>query len=76
VVGVPDRQRGEVLVAFVVLEDGSPATVEQIRQFCGGRLAAHMVPASVRFVADLPRNASGKLLRTTLREEASAPQVT
>ena len=55
---------GEAVAAFVVLR--AAATGEELREWCRGRLAPHEVPKRVTVVAELPRNAAGKLLRTRL----------
>ena len=69
VIGVPDARWGEVGRAVVVLHDGVDASGSDLLEHVGGRLARYKVPASVVFVEALPHNASGKLMRKTLREE-------
>jgi acyl-coenzyme A synthetase/AMP-(fatty) acid ligase len=64
VVGEPDADWGEAVVAFVVLR--GPATEDALREWCRGRLAPHEVPKRVTVVQELPRNAAGKLVRTRL----------
>ena len=71
VVGVPDERWGEVGRALVVLRDGAAATPEEILCFLDGRLARYKIPRTVVVVDTLARNASGKLLRRTLREQAA-----
>jgi fatty-acyl-CoA synthase len=71
VVQVSANERGEVVVAFVVLSAGSEATEEDVLAFGRRHLAPHQVPASVRFVDRLPRNSVGKLIRAQLRAAAS-----
>ena len=66
--GVPDRVFGEVPRAAVVLRPGKSAEEEEIRAFCAGRLADYKVPTKVRFLAELPKNANGKILKRALRE--------
>ncbi|GHF19512.1 acyl-CoA synthetase [Amycolatopsis deserti] len=66
VVGVPDERLGEVGKAFVV---GAGLTAEQVIGFCRERLANYKVPRLVQFVDELPRNASGKVLKRLLTEE-------
>ncbi len=66
--GVPDRIFGEAPRAAIVLRPGRTATGEEIRAFCSQRLADYKVPARVRFLAELPKNANGKILKRALRE--------
>lgn len=67
VVGVPHPVYGEVPKAFVVLKEGKQSTEEAILSYCGEQLAKYKVPAEVEFMEELPRNASGKVLKHTLR---------
>ena len=68
VIGVPDEQWGESVKAVVQLRAGMSATAEELIAFCGARLAGYKKPRSVDFVAELPRDAAGKLLKRTVRE--------
>ncbi len=68
VVGVPEDQWGQVPIAFVKLRDFTPLTESELKTFCSSRLARYKIPAHVRFVESLPRNAAGKLLRRALLE--------
>jgi O-succinylbenzoic acid--CoA ligase len=70
VVGSPDELWGAVPVAFVVLRVGADTGTEDLRAYCAARLARYKVPAAVRVVPELPRTASGKLLRRNLRQGA------
>lgn len=67
-VGVPDRKWGEAVKAFIVRADGNSATAEEIIAFARTRIAPFKCPKSIEFVASLPRNASGKILKRQLRE--------
>ncbi len=64
VVGVPDDQFGQRLAAFVVRRPGGSIDADGVRSFVASRLARHKVPRDVNFVDELPRNATGKLLRS------------
>lgn len=66
VIGVPDKLYGEEVAAFVVLKNGMSATEEELIAFCRARLADYKCPKSVRFVADIPKGATGKLLKREL----------
>jgi O-succinylbenzoic acid--CoA ligase len=67
VVGVPHERWGQVPVAVVVLRPGAVTTAEELIEFCRGRLAGYKTPHSVTFIAALPRNAAGKLVRAEVR---------
>jgi len=62
----PDPEWGEAVVATIVLCDGAAATPEELRAHCAARLARFKVPKEVAFARELPRTASGKLLRRHL----------
>jgi acyl-CoA synthetase (AMP-forming)/AMP-acid ligase II len=66
VVGVPDARWGEAVKAFIVLKAGMQCTEEELIAFCKTRLASYKKPRHVEFVAALPRNASGKVLKQHL----------
>jgi o-succinylbenzoate---CoA ligase len=61
--GRPDPRWGEAVAARVVLKPGAEAAEADLRQFCAGRLPGFKTPKAIEFVAELPRTASGKLLR-------------
>lgn len=69
VVGLPDDRWIEAITAFVVLKDGVQLTAEEVQAHVKRRLADFKVPKAVEFVAELPRNQSGKLLKRELRRE-------
>ena len=68
VVGVPDEYRGEVVKAFVSLKQGESATEEDLIAFCKERMAAYKYPRQIEFIEDLPKTATGKILRRELRD--------
>ena len=68
VVGVPDERMGEVGKAYVVRAAGSSLTEEDVIAFAKERLANFKVPRQVAFTDALPRNLSGKVLKTDLRD--------
>ena len=68
VIGVPDDRFGETLKAIVVLREGQDLDSEELLEFCRGKLAGYKIPRSVDTIAELPRNASGKVLKRELRE--------
>jgi long-chain acyl-CoA synthetase len=67
VVGVPDDHWGERLRAFVVLRTGSNASADALIEHCKITLSGYKVPREVRFIAALPRNVGGKVLKKELR---------
>jgi long-chain acyl-CoA synthetase len=69
VVGVPDDYRGETVKAFVSLRPGERADADELIAFCRERMAAYKYPRLVEFVDELPKTASGKVLRRVLRED-------
>ncbi|MCZ8148198.1 MAG: fatty acid--CoA ligase family protein, partial [Roseomonas sp.] len=71
VTGVPSREMGEEVAAFVVA-DGS-VTAEAVAAGCRDRLAPYKVPSIVRFLPELPRNAGGKVLKNALLARLEQP---
>ncbi len=65
-IGVPDELYGEEVAAFVVLKKDASATEDEIIKFCRERLADYKCPKSVRFVEDIPKGPTGKLLKREL----------
>ena len=70
VIGVPDEQYGEEIMACVVLKDGETATEDEIKDFVRSHMAKHKVPRYVDFVEGFPMNAAGKILKYKMREDA------
>lgn len=68
VVGVDDAEFGKRLRAFIVSQPGAPQDVEEIKLYVKNNLARYKVPRDVVFIDELPRNATGKLLRRVLTE--------
>ncbi|MFE6488031.1 AMP-binding protein [Streptomyces sp. NPDC057757] len=71
VVGIPDGYRGETVKAYVSLRPGAEEAPETFTAYCEERLAAYKYPRQVEILPDLPKTASGKILRRELR---SRPQ--
>jgi len=71
VVGVPDVEWGEKVVAVVVLEAGHEATEAELQEFVRARLRSTRTPEHIDFRDELPFNETGKLLRRVLREQLS-----
>ena len=68
IIGVPDERWGEAVKAVVVPLPGAELSAADVIAFCRTRLAHYQCPSSVNFVEDLPRNATGKVLKRALRE--------
>jgi long-chain acyl-CoA synthetase len=64
---VPDDTRGELARAYVVLRPGATAAEAEIIDHCRPHLAAYKLPRSVRFVPDLPKTSTGKVMRRKLK---------
>lgn len=72
VVGVPDEYRGETVKAFVSLKPGESVTEESLIAFCKERIAAYKYPRQIEFIEELPKTASGKILRRELRDREAS----
>jgi acyl-CoA synthetase (AMP-forming)/AMP-acid ligase II len=66
VIGINDPEFGQRLKAFVVRAEGSDLDVDTVREYVKANLARYKVPRDVEFLDELPRNATGKVLRTKL----------
>jgi acetyl-CoA synthetase len=75
VVGKPDRERTEIIVAYIVLRDGVAGDdnlVAELQSHVKTRLAAHEYPREIAFVDALPMTVTGKIIRKDLRRMAAA----
>jgi acyl-CoA synthetase (AMP-forming)/AMP-acid ligase II len=70
--GVPDDEFGQRLRAFVVLNDGAEASEDELKAHVKANLARYKVPREVLFLEQLPRNATGKVLKRELAEREPA----
>ena len=72
VIGCPDAEWGECVVAVVAPAPGAAPSAQEIIDYCRGRLVHYKAPRTVVFVADLPRNAMGKVQKAELRQQFCA----
>jgi len=70
VIGVPDEQYGEEIMACVILKDGESMTATEMQDFVRKSMAKHKVPRYVDFVEEFPMNVAGKILKYKMREQA------
>jgi fatty-acyl-CoA synthase len=71
VVGVPSKRHGEKLVAFIRLKPNASADLDEMLQFCNGRIANEKIPSHFLFVKEFPATASGKIQKFKLRQQAA-----
>lgn len=70
VIGVPDDQYGEEIMACIILKDGEQMTVDEMKDYIRSHMAKHKVPKYIDFVKEFPMNAAGKILKFKMREQA------
>ena len=69
VIGLPDKEWGERVVAFIVPKPGASVTPDALKLFLKSRLSSFKVPKEYLFIKELPKNAAGKILKRDLRKE-------
>jgi acyl-CoA synthetase (AMP-forming)/AMP-acid ligase II len=72
VVGIPHAVLGEDVAAVVVLAPGASTTPDELREHSARALADYKVPRRIEVAAELPRNATGKVLKAKLRDDLTA----
>jgi fatty-acyl-CoA synthase len=70
VIGVPDKQYGEEIMACVILKDGMALTADELKDFVRSHMAKHKTPRYIDFVTEFPMNAAGKIMKYKMREQA------
>ena len=70
VIGVPDKQYGEEIMACIIVKEGEEMTAEEVQEYCRSRMAKHKTPRYVDFVTEFPMNAAGKIMKYKMREQA------
>jgi acyl-CoA synthetase (AMP-forming)/AMP-acid ligase II len=68
IIGIPDERWGEAIKAIVLPAPGAELSAGDVIAFCRVQLAHYQCPTSVDFVEELPRGATGKVLKRALRE--------
>ena len=71
VIGVPDEQYGEEIMACIILKKGESMTEEEMRAYIAANMARHKVPRYIEFMDSFPMNAAGKILKYKMREDAA-----
>ena len=71
VIGIPDPRKGEQPLAFVSVNEGGAVDESALLHFVRSKIADYKVPRRVVFLPALPRNATGKILKTALRDLAA-----
>ncbi|NLO46009.1 MAG: AMP-binding protein [Clostridiales bacterium] len=70
VIGVPDEQYGEEIMACVILKEGECLSEDELKKFVRDHMARHKIPKYVEFVSSFPMNVAGKILKYKMREAA------
>lgn len=70
VIGVPDKQYGEEIMACVILKEGANLTTDELKTYICSHIAKHKTPRYINFVAEFPMNAAGKIMKYKMREQA------
>ena len=71
VIGVPDKQYGEEIMACIILKDGEEMTEDEMKEYIAAHMARHKVPRYIEYVSSFPMNAAGKILKYKMREDAA-----
>ena len=71
VLGISSPVRGEIVKAFIVVEEGEEIKKQEISQFCRDKLARYKIPKEIQVINELPKSAMGKVLKRILKDESS-----
>ena len=72
VIGVPDRIKGQAILAVIVLKEGMKGEKEEFLNYCKENMPDYRIPKTILLRDDLPRDPAGKILKRVLRQEAQA----
>ena len=67
--GIPEKEHGERVVCWIVLERENEISVQEIIDWCKSKLAGYKIPSEIIFIDKIPRTGVGKILRRTLIAE-------
>jgi fatty-acyl-CoA synthase len=70
VIGIPDEQYGEEIMACIILKEGMTLTEQEMKEYILSHMAKHKCPRYINFVDSFPMNAAGKILKYKMREDA------
>ncbi|NLV36825.1 MAG: AMP-binding protein [Clostridiaceae bacterium] len=70
VIGVPDKQYGEEIMACVILKAGEELTEDELKEYIRSHMARHKTPRYIAYVEEFPMNAAGKIMKYKMREWA------
>lgn len=70
VIGVPDETFGEEVMAWIIPKEGVSVTLEEIREYCKGKISRHKIPRFIELTDSYPMTASGKIQKYLLREKS------
>ncbi len=71
VIGIPDEQYGEEIMAVIILKDGEEMTADEMKDYIKAHMAKHKCPRYIDFVKEFPMNAAGKILKYKMRDEST-----
>ena len=71
VIGIPDEQYGEEIMACIILKDGEQMTEDEMKTYIRDHMAKHKVPRYIDFIKEFPMNVAGKILKYKMREDAA-----
>lgn len=70
VIGVPDETFGEEVMAWIIPKERVSVTLEEIREYCKGKISRHKIPRFIELTDSYPMTASGKIQKYLLREKS------
>ncbi len=69
VVGKQDKELGETVAAFIVLEEGAQVSEGEIKNYCEEKMANYKIPSTIIYIDEIPRTPTGKILKRELRQK-------